>query len=380
MIPRLTDHLLLTPRQVTSSDPSVRVVGVFNPAAIDAGDEVLILARVAEAPAEIRTGYVGLPRWRRDGGGVEIQWAEHERVRMIDPRLVELRSEGVVRLTFTSHLRLYRFTRDLKPLSPPEGEARMTPLGPWEVFGVEDPRITLLDGWMYITYVAASPHGACTALARTRDFRSVERLGVMFPPENKDVVIFPEKIGGRYVALHRPNPHMHFTRPEVWIGYSDNLVDWGGHEPLLIPNTASWQTGRIGGGAVPIRTDDGWLVVYHGNDRIPGMPEHLVGSYFGAALLLDLDDPRKVVAHAAEPILFPQQPYETHGFVQNVVFPTAVLDRGDAWLIIYGAADENVAAAQVAKARLRDAIIGTYDNSGAPENAPEKSPPPAGRL
>lgn len=356
MIERQRQYLLLTPSMVPPSTPGMKVVGVFNPAAVDVGDQVYVLARVVEAPVEERPGRIGLPRWLPRGQGIEIDWLDAGQYIAIDTRAVEVAPDGFLRLTFTSHLRLFRFDREMKLLSPPEGELNFIPERESELYGVEDPRITVLDGWYYITYVAVSMHGACTALARTRDFKTIERLGIIFPPENKDVVLFPQKVGGRYAALHRPNPRMHFTRPEVWVAFSDNLRDWGDHTPLAVPNVQAWQSGRIGGGCPPVRTDRGWLVIYHGNDRVASLPTGAIGSYFGAAMLLDAADPSRVIGVAPAPILVPEQPYEVQGFVPRVVFPTAVLDRGDRWLIVYGAADENIAAAEVKKECLVELV------------------------
>lgn len=356
MLSREREFLLLTPGMVSPSQSDMSVIGVFNPAAIEVRDEIMVLARVVEAPRESRPGLVGLPRWKEDGG-IEMDWLGADQYSSVDTRVVELRPDGVLRLTFTSHLRLFRFSKDLRLLSGPEGELNFTPGVSYETYGVEDPRITFLEGWYYITYVAVSKHGACTALARTRDFERIERMGIIFPPENKDVVLFPRKVAGRYAALHRPNPRMHFTRPEVWIAYSEDLRNWGDHSPLAIPNVKSWQIGRIGGGCPPVWTERGWLVIYHGNDRMASQPKHAVGSYYGAAMLLDGTNPGRVIGVAPEPILVPQRPYEVEGFVPNVVFPTAVLDRGANWLVIYGAADENIAAVEVSKREMERAIV-----------------------
>ena len=179
-------------------------------------------------------------------------------------------------------------------------DVRFLPRGELEEFGVEDPRITRLDDRYYFTYVAVSRHGAATALASTEDFATFERHGIIFPPENKDVVLFPERIGGRYAALHRPNPATLFHPPEMWLAWSSNLRDWGGHEPLSFA-PAEWESGRVGGGVPPIRTEEGWLEIYHGNRR-PARPGE-VGEYTSAALLLDLDNPAKVLKRTREPIL-----------------------------------------------------------------------------
>ena len=162
-----------------------------------------------------------------------------------------------------------------------------------EEFGVEDPRITALDGRYYFTYVAVSRHGAATALASTTDFRDFERHGIIFCPENKDVVLFPEKVEGEFVALHRPNAATPFCRPEMWVARSPDLVRWGRHE-CLHGGDAEWETGRVGAGTPPVRVEGGWLEIYHGN-RQPTRPGE-VGRYSTGLLLLDHDNPARILA------------------------------------------------------------------------------------
>ena len=157
-----------------------------------------------------------------------------------------------------------------------------------EEFGVEDPRITAIDDRYFFTYVAVSRHGAATALASTTDFRRFDRHGVIFCPENKDVVLFPERIDGQYVALHRPNAATPFCRPEMWVARSPDLIHWGRHE-CLHGGGAEWETGRVGAGTPPVRVDDGWLEIYHGN-RQPTRPGE-VGMYSTGVLLLDPEQP-----------------------------------------------------------------------------------------
>ena len=256
--------------------------------------------------------------------------------------------------------------------------ARFIPVGDMECFGVEDPRITCVDGRFYITYVSVSEHGACTSLAVTDDFVTYERIGVIFPPENKDVTLFDRKVGECYVALHRPNPSTYFSSPEMWLAYSDNLRDYGGHIPLFggitnVPRTLpeipadsppdtqdtkkpnvlsderSWQVGRVGGGCVPMWTERGWLTIYHGNAKRPNSPKSDVGTYSAGILLLDADDPSKIIARTPEPFMIPEKDFEKQGFVNDVVFPTALLDRGDRWLIVYGASDTHAAAVEYDK-------------------------------
>jgi predicted GH43/DUF377 family glycosyl hydrolase len=185
-------------------------------------------------------------------------------------------------------------------------------------------------------------------LASTTDFKSFTRHGIVFPPENKDVVLFPEKIAGDYWALHRPNPAQHFSPPEMWIGSSSDLIHWGNHAPFL-GSTGQWDADRVGAGTPPLRTADGWLEIYHGAAR-PG--ESGVGAYVGGALLLDLRNPRHVLAGCGQ-VLTPQAEYDREGFVPNVVFPTGIVEQGENVLVYYGACDSVTAVVEL---RLNDLL------------------------
>lgn len=349
---------LLGPEDFEPSSPHLKVTGAFNPGAVATGhgDEVVMLVRVTEDPVEQRDGQTGLPRY--EDGEVVIDWMDNEALRFVDPRVVVVKATGNTRLTFTSHLRLVRLPdgKSVDRGSLGEGPA-MIPELPTETYGVEDPRITPLDGQYYITYVSASPHGACTSLASTTDFARFERHGVIFPPENKDVLLFPRVIKGRYAAIHRPNPSTHFTPPEMWLGWSDNLVDWGGHEVLVSTVGAEgWAIGRIGGGCPPLETERGWVEIYHGNNKQPGSEESEVGAYVGAALLMDLEAPTRIIGRSTEPIMAPEADFEKSGFVRDVVFPTGIVDRGEQVLIYYGAADRATGVAAWSKAELLDCL------------------------
>jgi len=338
-VPRLSTRLLLRPEDVPASRNDFEVVGVFNPGAVRAGGEVVLLVRVAERPRERRPGFTGLPRW--DAAGLTIDWVPDGELIAVDPRVVRRKADGLVRLTFTSHLRVVRCgdgtaVREVTGVTfCPQGEA--------EEFGVEDPRITPLNGRFYFTYVAVSRHGPATALASTSDFRTFDRHGVIFCPENKDVVVFPEQTGGTFVALHRPVCGTPFTRPEMWVARSPDLLHWGRHSPLTLP-VGEWQSGRVGAGPPPVRVPAGWLAIYHGN-RHPTRPGD-VGAYYGGAVLLDADDPTKVLGWTAEPFLRPEAEFEVNGFVPNVVFPTGIVQDGEKLLVYYGAADEVTAVAE----------------------------------
>jgi len=346
MITRLSSHLLVRPEDLPASRPDWEVIGAFNPGAIRHGDDILLLIRIAERPREQREGWTALPRWSADEGFV-VDWTRNEELEIVDPRVVRRRADGLVRLTFVSHLRLAR-TRDGKTLdavSPPA----LFPATQEEEFGVEDPRITLLDSRYYITYVAVSRHGAATALASTSDFETFTRHGIIFCPENKDVVLFPERSDGKYVALHRPVGKTPFTTPQMWIARSPDLVHWGEHQ-YLYGGEQDWETGRVGAGAPPLMLPEGWLEIYHGNRRSP-LPGQ-VGAYCGAVMLLAKENPDRVLKVGRQPILQPELEFEREGFVSDVVFPTGVVEADDRLLVYYGASDRYAAVAEFSRGAL----------------------------
>lgn len=326
---------LLGPKDLRPLNEHFKVLGVFNPGAVSVGDDVVLLVRVAEAPDEQRPGFVGLPRYSENGDTV-VDWTPEAELDCSDPRVVRRKSDGIARLTSLSHLRVLRLAR-----GDPEWTAGpvLLPESPIEEYGVEDPRITEIEGRYWITYVAVSRHGAATALASTLDFVTFARHGVIFPPENKDVVLFPRKIDGKYVALHRPTAKTNFCRPEIWLSRSPDLLHWGEHRPLL-RGVADWEAERIGAGPPPIELPSGWLVIYHGcggSDQVGG-----VGKYCAGAVVLDLLDPTKVLHRSSKPVLRPIADFEREGVVPNVVFPTAFIESEATLKVFYGAADTAV--------------------------------------
>lgn len=338
---RASKHLVLRPADFTPTRDDFEVIGAFNPGAVAVDGQVMLLVRVAERPRETRGNFVALPRFT-NGSDLTVDWVRRDEVEFVDPRVVQLLESGCVRLTFVSHLRVVPLTGGRRAAGLET--AAFLPREPWEEFGVEDPRITRLDGRYYFTYVAVSRHGAATALASTEDFRQFRRHGIIFPPENKDVVLFPERIDNLYVALHRPNGRTPFTPPEMWLARSADLVSWGRHDPVFAEK-AGWESGRVGAGVPPIRTPLGWLELYHGNRRPTGPGE--VGQYVAAALLLDANDPRRIIARSVEPLFSPTEAFEREGFVADVVFPTGIIARGDSLMVYYGASDTYTGAVEL---------------------------------
>ncbi|MEX1017761.1 MAG: glycoside hydrolase family 130 protein [Phycisphaeraceae bacterium] len=349
MLQRRFSHCMLRPGDLAPSSDRMKVVGAFNPGVVDVNGQTVILVRVVEQPLETRKGYEPSPRFVK-GQGITLDWLDEAELEFYDPRVYHQRNTGLTRLRFISYLKVLR-SNDGKTITDHHGPA-IFPDNVYEEFGVEDPRITRIGKTWYITYVAVSRHGIATALLSTTDFQQFTRHGIIFPPENKDVLLFPEKIVGDYVAMHRPVASTRFRPPEMWIAHSPDLLHWGAHEQML-GSDAVWEQSRIGGGTPPIRTERGWLTIYHGSSR----PEGDVGpgTYTAGALLLDLQRPARVIAQTTEPIMAPEEPFEREGFVKNVVFPTAIVERDDEYWVYYGAADENIGVT----AYKRDALLAT---------------------
>lgn len=239
---------------------------------------------------------------------------------------------------------------------------------------VEDPRIVKMDNEFFVTYAYRPfppgrywtfPHDVVrlpecgkdspkawsnslgnTGLALTKDFKSFRRLGRLTSPvlDDRDVILFPEKVNGKYVMLHRPKEYTGekygVEYPSIWVKFSDDILCWEDKEShlLITGRKGSWEE-KIGGSTPPLLTEDGWLVIYH------GVGDGGLASYQVGALLLDKHNPLKVLARTTEPILSPELWYETEGFYNGCVFPTGnvIVDR--TLYVYYGAADKYVGVA-----------------------------------
>ncbi len=251
----------------------------------------------------------------------------------------------------------------------------------YDRWGCEDPRVTEIEGVYYFTYVALSKPprqgggSLATALLSTKDFRKFRRHGLITPrlSDNRDVTLFPEKIGGKYVMLHRPSrwtkewfrknkpiksrvraqipwPYCHLEnlpeKPAIWIAFSHDLKHWDDHK-ILMESRYWWEENKIGGGAPPIKTEAGWLIIYHGM---------AAGCYRAGAALLDLNDPSKVIGRTKEPILEPEEEYEKVGDVANVVFPEGNVVTDGKLFVYYGAADKYIGLATCSLDRLLEKL------------------------
>jgi len=237
----------------------------------------------------------------------------------------------------------YHFNVDKEPVMMP---AKSGPFHKYEVKGIEDPRITEFDGIYYILFTAVSTWGPRIEIAKTNDFKEYTRIALISEPGNKDGVLFPEKIKGKFVRLDRP---IGKGVGSIWVSYSHDLIHWGEHRVVMNPRPGIWDSYRIGASAPPFKTKEGWLEIYHGVKMSSSGPIYKIGS-----VLLDFEDPAKVIARCDEPLLAPRELYERIGDVNNVVFACgAIIEEDKEIKIYYGAADTCIC---VATACLDDII------------------------
>jgi len=225
------------------------------------------------------------------------------------------------------------------------------PFQKYEVAGIEDPRLTVIEDTIYVVYTAFSGYGPVMCLARTEDFHSYERLGIISEPGNKDGLLFPRKVGGRYVRMDRPIGNWIGS---IWVSFSDDLLHWGDSAVIIAPRPGYWDSYRVGASAVPIETEEGWLEIYHGVKMTSGGPIYRAG-----VALLDLEDPTRVISRSPVPILAPRADYERIGDVANVVFASgAVVEPDGSVKVYYGAADTAICVATTTLSDLLDVAIG----------------------
>lgn len=284
---------------ISTRDLPYQANAVFNAGAADLGDEVVLLLRVESTSGRshltVARSKDGLTRWK---------------------------------------------VADRALLHPAQGF-------PYETFGCEDCRVTWMEdlkAWG-LAYTAYSEHGPGVAVALTRDFETVERIGLAFPPDDKDAALFPRRFDGLYAMLHRPA----VGGGSIWIGYSPDLVYWGRPQVVVPVRGGPWWDGvRVGTGPPPVETEAGWLVIYHGVKEVARQPVYRFG-----AVLLNLKEPHRMIARARRWMLTPREPYEQTGDAPNVVFPSGGFVRGDELWVYYGAADSSIC---LAKAHLADIL------------------------
>jgi predicted GH43/DUF377 family glycosyl hydrolase len=225
----------------------------------------------------------------------------------------------------------YNFKVDKEPFMVPAAEGIFKE---YEEYGIEDPRIIFLEGEFLITYSAYSRYGVRIGLAKTKDFKFVERFSLITEADYRNVVIFPEKFNGLYARLDRP--HSEISPWSIWISYSPDLKHWGESKLIMKPVQYHWDEMKIGPGAPPVKTARGWLSIYHG--VFPTMDGCV---YRLGVALHNLEDPSQIIAVGDEWILQPEEIYEITGYVHNVVFTCGAVPEDDGSIKIYwGGADK----------------------------------------
>lgn len=344
---RFPENPLLLPKDIKASRVEFQVISLLNPGVFTYDGKTWLLIRVAECTAQ-KEGVIYFPILNATGNTEILE------IPLNDPDLIAtdarvINYKGLDYLTTLSHLRLlysengvhFRESTDYPPLF---GSSYL------ERFGIEDCRVTQIDDTYYLTYTAVSDSGVGVGLRTTKNWQQFEHKGMILPPHNKDCAIFEEKINGKYYALHRPSSK-EIGGNYIWLAESYDGLHWGNHQCVIKTRPGMWDNARVGAGASPIKTEKGWLVIYHGANE-----KH---QYCLGAFLMNLDDPSKVIGRTTAPIMVPTENYELSGFFGFVVFTNGHVVNGDELTMYYGAADEFVCGAHFSISEILDAVAGS---------------------
>ncbi len=330
---RFKENPLMSPKDIKPSNEGLVIECLLNPGVFLYKGKTWLLLRVAERPVQ-KEGKVSFPVLK-EGKGIKILSFDKNDsdCDFSDPRVIKYKGEFF--LTTMSHLRLVSSLNGVDF----EEENEFPPIygeGKSEAYGIEDCRVATFEDGFHLTYTKVAGTGVGVGYIQTNDWKTYNRKGMIFSPHNKDCALFEEKINGKYYALHRPSsPDLGGNY--IWLAESEDLVHWGNHTCIAVTRPGKWDSARIGAGASPIKTEEGWLEIYHGAN-----PEN---RYCLGALLLDLNDPSRVIARSEEPIMEPIMAYEKTGFFGNVVFTNGHIVNGDTITIYYGASDEVICGA-----------------------------------
>lgn len=331
---RFSENPILRPVDIEPSRSDMVVECLLNPGAFKLDGYTWLLVRVAERPKQAE-GKMSFPVLRN--GKMEILSfnLDDPLLDPSDPR--EPIYDGETYLSTLSHLRLFK-SRDGLHFE----DAHLPHLvgeGDLESYGIEDCRVaTMEDGEYLLSYTATSSSGYGVGLMRTRNWSDYERCGMMLPPANKDCAIFESKVNDDYICFHRPSG-VGLGGHYIWLSSSKDLMHWGRHACVAKTRVGMWDSARIGAGAAPIETEKGLLAIYHGADEAK--------RYCLGALLLDPNDPSRIIARSDEPLMEPVEDYEKEGFFGNVVFTNGHTVVGDDITLYYGASDTVICGARL---------------------------------
>jgi predicted GH43/DUF377 family glycosyl hydrolase len=333
---RFDQNPLLSPKDLPASTHGLQIACLLNPGVFQYEGKTWLLVRVAERP-EQQEGVISFSMHTPTGSKIrEIPINDPELI-ATDARVINYK--GVDYLTTLSHLRLL-CSEDGVNFYEPKSYPLIIGEGMLESFGIEDCRVALIHGTYYLTFTSVSENGVGVSLRTTTDWKNFEKHGMILPAHNKDCAIFEEKINGMFHALHRPSS-VAIGGNYIWIASSPDGLHWGNHKCIIKTRKGLWDSERVGAGAAPIKTEKGWLSIYHGANE-----NH---QYCLGAFLMDLEDPSKIIARTDLPIMVPTMEYERSGFFGNVVFTNGhILEPDkDTITIYYGASDEFVCGAKL---------------------------------
>jgi predicted GH43/DUF377 family glycosyl hydrolase len=341
---RFPENPLLLPKDLKPSGDGLQIISLLNPGVFRFAGKTWLLVRVAEGVAQ-KEGVLFFPALNATGNTEIIE------VPLNDPDLIAtdarvISYKGLDYLTTISHLRLLS-SDDGVHFTEPEGYTSLFGHGYLERFGIEDCRVSQIEKTYYLTYTAVSDSGVGVGLQTTKDWQHFESGGMILPPHNKDCAIFEEKINNRFYCLHRPSSK-EIGGNYIWLAESSDGRQWGNHQCLIKTRPGLWDNARVGAGAAPIRTAQGWLEIYHG--------ANMEQQYCLGAFLMDINDPSKVIGRTTEPIMVPTETYELSGFFGYVVFTNGHVVDGDRLTIYYGAADEFVCGANFSIGEILNAL------------------------
>jgi predicted GH43/DUF377 family glycosyl hydrolase len=330
---RYKHNPLMSPKDLKPSNPNMIIECLLNPGVFEFNGKTGLLVRVAERTVQ-KEDMLSVPIYNNHGTIEILDFnLDDPKLNASDARIINYNGKDY--LTTISHLRLL-FSDDGVIFKENQEYPSVFGEGDYESYGVEDCRVSKIGGIYHLTYTMVSDNGVGVGLRTTEDWKNFERYGMIFSPHNKDCAIFEEKINDKYMALHRP------SSPElggnyIWLAESPDGVHWGNHKCIAKTRKGKFDSKRLGAGAAPIKTDKGWLEIYHGATE--------GNRYCLGAILLDLEDPSKVIARSEEPIMEPIATYEQTGFFGNVVFTNGHIVDGDTIKMYYGASDEHVCLA-----------------------------------
>lgn len=342
---RFEENPLLKPADVQPSSHSMKVECLLNPGVFKYDGKIWLLLRVAERPEQVE-GQVSFPVYNKAGQIEILRFDKHDPdLDFTDPRVIRYKGQDF--LTTLSHLRLV-YSNDGKSFFETNDYPPIYGRDALESYGIEDCRVTEIEGVYNLTYTMVSAVGVGVGLIQTSDWKTFDRKGMIFPPHNKDCALFSEKINGKYYALHRPSSPQ-LGGNYIWLAESADLFHWGKHRCVATTRSGMWDSGRIGAGAAPIKTSEGWLQIYHGANK--------ENRYCLGALLLDLKDPSRVIARSNAPIMEPTTEYELTGFFGKVIFTNGHIVEGDTIRMYYGASDEVICGADLSITEILDSLL-----------------------